>query len=725
MARRPVFFVLLALALVGGAAGASAEDGGPGAIAPGADAISQPCVSIPDSSEFASCFSVTAAIDRAPSVGGTARMGVEVQASAALDAELVIYFPISLEVIDGPGSLQEVRPSPARTGDVAVWVVPLALEGFAPEHLGFTLKAVSDGIAIIEMRLAGENPWDPGDFHVVGFTIGGHGRTASLDVDLSGDAPATVVPAVLVPEPLDRPNEAVPPPAVDPVNDDGTSRSTRAAQSCASGRWSFQAADGTWDPVYNARIEIWDDDTNSGDDRLATGITSSADGSYNLCWTEDEGEGTNQEVYVRVRSFNDIWEVINDDGNYYSTRTTGVVSIAPGSDHDFGHRGTNAQQHRAFSAFDAIDRFWRWGNDPAGSCFDWGESTCRKVVVVWFATSNHGTHFHRVDDSNVAGDQEHQIHLEADIPDTPVIVIHEGGHAAMDDVYNDNRAASDCPADHFAWLESAIRCGWTEGFANWVGISVLDDPFYRWPDGETLPFETPTWGSGEPTTGWGDWEDGAKVEGRVTGAMWDIADTPVAATDYWDRFAEGDTPQWRTFQRWASLGDGNPPRTYAQYWTDRGQDGLNTSDAGARAANYQNTIDIGGEFRDPLPPNGVRLRPSPRNDAHEYSLDPQYGYWSVVAIRPTVDHDLALYDSRNGSGLLSSSTWSGNSFDVIAIDGNHKTDDDFPRVTGSVDGNYDIEWASFNDTIGNGAINLNFVGDIAAVFDSRHNAGER
>src|SRR5262249_12667889 len=164
---------------------------------------------------------------------------------------------------------------------------------------------------------------------------------------------------------------------------------------------------------------------------------------------------------------------------------------------------------------------------------------------------------------------------------------------------------------------SSAGCAWTEGFAEWVPASVLNDPFFRWPSGASLDLENVTWG----TAGW---DTGDTAEGHIAGAMIDISDCNNEL--FWDRTCEGDpSNQWTTFLNQHS-------DTFNEYFNfDRAAMGFDTSNAGARAAVYQNTIDY--TFRDPLGNNVPLTRPTP-NPAHNYSFNTTSNFWSAVAVRP-------------------------------------------------------------------------------------------
>ena len=142
---------------------------------------------------------------------------------------------------------------------------------------------------------------------------------------------------------------------------------------------------------------------------------------------------------------------------------------------------------------------------------------------------------------------------------------------------------------------SSPGCAWTEGFAEWVPASVLEDPYYRFATGAFVPLETPTWGTP-------DWDVGLAVEGRVAGAMIDLED--IRSERLWDRWAEGGPPrpQWTTF-----LNGAVDPDLLRPLRVSTGASRASASTTGPGRSVYQNTINMG--FYDPLT-DGTELAPT-------------------------------------------------------------------------------------------------------------------
>lgn len=174
----------------------------------------------------------------------------------------------------------------------------------------------------------------------------------------------------------------------------------------------------------------------------------------------------------------------------------------------------------------------------------------------------------------------------------PSAVIHEYGHNVMYNLYNGNFPPHDCTSPHYVTAASGQRCGWTEGWADFWSIAVLNDPVYRWAcvkpcTPASLNLETPTRG----TAGWAT---GEQVEGRVAGALWDLIDS---ANDGYDRTDPGTSPLWAIWDLLYTRQDTDFPAFWAS-WKEKGYDNVH-----ALATLYQNTIDYNHPFTFAALPN--------------------------------------------------------------------------------------------------------------------------
>jgi hypothetical protein len=209
------------------------------------------------------------------------------------------------------------------------------------------------------------------------------------------------------------------------------------------------------------------------------------------------------------------------------------------------------------------------------------QETTGPATVEWKSSSTHGNHYH--DGGN--------IQLTGTAPQTSITVVnHEYGHNIMYTIYGNYFPPANC-ASHDIPVASNTICAWTEGWATFFSSAVNNEPVYYYSTGGSKNLETPTWG----TTGWAD---GDTVEGRVTGALWDILDPANEGTD---TYLYGNIADiWDTFYH-------QNDDTFSQYWAawkSRGHD-----EKWAVMSVFQNTID----YRSSKP--GAFNKSSPANAA--------------------------------------------------------------------------------------------------------------
>jgi len=139
------------------------------------------------------------------------------------------------------------------------------------------------------------------------------------------------------------------------------------------------------------------------------------------------------------------------------------------------------------------------------------------------------------DDNTTHGNHYHlglNIHFKADVGDgTSHTVLHELGHNVMNNA-GTFPAGSDCPSPHYINRVSGVQCAWTEGWASTYTTFVTDAPLKCFPPSTTncTDFED----SSSYTVCGASWDCGAtadRVEGHVTGALWDIYDNDTDGFD--------------------------------------------------------------------------------------------------------------------------------------------------------------------------------------------------
>ena len=471
---------------------------------------------------------MNARLNSIPGRGQTARLSIEVLAEhtekqVRIEADL----PANLGWAQAPAGLsrqQVASKAPETGGRLDRASATRAMAAAAPQRFEGIVQATESGPAQIRVRALvdrGGGNVDAAEDSVF-LTIGEAGKPSVAGIDTRPNGPTALVPAGT----QAIPSTSLPARTVGtaglakPLSDDLVSADLLGATACVSGGWFYVDNNSVTRPSRNFQVQVWDDDNTSADDLLVSGVTDGS-GKYHLCFDNSNDAAGTQDVYVKFVSENSRWKVQDNinNGDPYSY-TTGVVDdVANGSDTNFGNRKpSNTLEMRGLHAFDEVNDFWNW---KPGSCWDKNDVSCRQLTVNWSPSSVDGTYYSPADNS---------VHLMAVDPDAPITVVHESTHAVMDDVYEDAVPAAPNCNPHFIEFAHSAGCGWVEGFADAIPALVYNDPFFRWPDGTSRDLETPTWG----TAGWGtgDWP-----EGRVAGALIDIADS--ANEGFWDRYSEG------------------------------------------------------------------------------------------------------------------------------------------------------------------------------------------
>lgn len=549
--RAAVCGLLLALSGVPGGSPAAAAAGGTAGCRPPAQMYAD------RTDERGHCLAVTLRLSGAPVLGGSARLDIEVgTVGGDTGVRLDVQLPAGLEWVSAPAGLSTSTAAslvPVEGGSVH----RAKGTGWAgrqlPWRLSGTVRAVAEGPAGI--RATATSAADPDDTGVgsVFLTVGARQSAFGIPVgSVSAAAPAAAGASRARPGLVHRPAESAP-----------VLAAPAAGTACATGSWNYVDHGGVTRVSANTRVAVYDDDTGGADDLLATGVTG-ADGGFTLCFDNTDEEGGGQDVYVGFATENEHWVVRNGQSlQPYRFASQVHANVPTGSTTDIGaFQPSDAALMRGVEAFDTLNTGWNW---KPGSCWDARDTTCRRGLVNWAPDSTDGPYYSL---------QGNVVHLVAEDPDIPVLVLHEFGHAMMDDVYEDAFPSSPNCTPHYIPKSSSAGCAWTEGFATWFAVEALGDPTFRWPGGRTQDLEGPTWG----TSGWGT---GDKVEGRVLGAMIDLSDT---TNEPGDTCAENPAePLWSTFL-------GHVSASFSQFWSHRAADGHDVGE-GALSCLYHNTID--------------------------------------------------------------------------------------------------------------------------------------
>ncbi len=649
--------------------------------------------------DWSSCVEVVARLDRAPAVGETASLSVEVKTAVDLrGARIEVDLPLALGWAEAPADSRVDRLGPLLPEDGGgVQRAWRSVDVKAGETFGYrgSVRGVTAAATSLRARVVGpsDTPVDD-DENMLLLTVGDTAENSYLGLDAkrnSTELSALPDQLTLTPSAPHLDFQAVPSDDLpQPHNDDPPpTEPTTEALSCVTGTVGYEFPAATGHPSPNIQVQAWDDDTFGGDDLLDTALTD-ARGAFRLCFDNDDISG-GQDVYVKVLAENGLWRIARDFGFAritYEFRSSQRDNIGDGRTVDFGRLGpTDQTLHRVLHAFDLANDAQEW---TPGECWDARDTgDCRRMEIVYPDDDDNDNSRYTLADNTVR--------LEPAAPDDRTDTVHEYGHAVMDDVYEDSYPDAPNCSPHQMDTRSSQGCAWTEGFANFYPMAIYNRDEYRgWHVEDTAAYNT-----------------GDDTEGRVTGSLWDLMDP--RGERYWDDWQES-----AQGAIWDTLLD-RKSNNFREFWTHRGQEGHDVG-SGPAGALFQNTIDYG--FRFQLGDGTALTRPTP-DPPHNYRFDTTFAFWSAVALRPpaSADYDLRLYDDAAQQQLLASSVLPGTTVDFIAVDSALKgTGDFYPVVsrpsssTGT--GDYRIELAATGRLLV-GPVGQTMAGldDIVAVWD--------
>lgn len=651
--------------------------------------------------EFVSCIGVKATLDRVPSVGETATLTYTVSTGVKLaPSDITVELPTQLAWAQAPtgftaGHATSVQPQ--RSGTIATAQRRVQLVAGQPATFTGVVKAVAPGYGQIQVRAASPNGSnvDAGKDDVF-LTVGDQGKPSRFgSVTTTGDlsvATLTTEPKGIAARPAwqdPKSLSAAGSPGLPPVTNN-VGGTALACDSHVTGNWGYYDQAGVRHNSMNFQVQVRD----VAHGTVSVGLTDS-NGNFNLCFDSSVTKALSlafvaENLQFRVQNGTDVFQ--------WNTN----VIINPAGTVNFGWKSpSNPADNGAVHAFDAANDTYLFVPKGAPSwCYDQKDTTCRQVRIDWNRDSVHKTEYNTT--TNI-------VYLAADDPNGPIVVAHEIGHAVMDDVYNEAFPPHPGCAPHFIEAATNANCAWVEGFADWFAVSVYHTATFRWPSGASVNLEDPT----EFTV---DWGVGDITEGRVAGAMLDIAD--VANEGLLDRSNEGSDHLWFTLVHHIDV-------DFRSFWADRTQDGFNVANEGALGTLFQNTIDYG--YRQPLT-DRVRLS-RPRPLPHSYSFTTSTPYWSVVAILPFTgtDDDLTLFDDRAETTFLSNSNLGSTATDFVAIDSNLRPYGDYyPKVDPfNGFGDYTVELVQGGGPVlvAGSPMTVNLPNDFVSVRDTYLNAG--
>ena len=273
-------------------------------------------------------------LDRAPSLGETAQVSVEVTSDVDLkgvriDADVPGIARWST-VPDGLSARDVASSVPTDFGKVGRATTTMDLSAGQTVRFRGAVKAVDTGTLLISVRaVAPVNPELNSDAFVAAATIGTDGKSSYLgsraETGATKQIPVGVAstratpwlaPAVAPAAPQRKPHSDDPPRA-------------QAAPVCATGSWNYRDHTGTFRTSANFVVEAWDDD-NGPDDLLGVTLTD-GNGAFRLCFPNDDFSG-GADVYLKFVAQNGSWGVEFDDDPYNFAATDDLEALLDASD---------------------------------------------------------------------------------------------------------------------------------------------------------------------------------------------------------------------------------------------------------------------------------------------------------------------------------------------------------------------------------------------------------
>ncbi|MBE3014045.1 hypothetical protein IL992_33435 [Microbispora sp. NEAU-D428] len=460
----------------------------------------------PPSCDPGNCFTVDVGLDRAPAVGQTATLTVEVTAREDVpDATTIIELPENLRWVRPPAGLARAAATIGRSPVDRASRTERVLRGRPVQYEG-VVTAVAPGPASIRVQARDGRP-GPGSEGLAYLTIG---EKSSV---------------------FGRPRDGRPRPAPPQA-----SMTALAGDTCVHGRVTHvKADDGAVRGVPKVTVEAWDKDPERSN-LLGQALTDDA-GDYKVCFPGTDEDGGEQDVYLQVHTVSPLWKVVEPgagDNLFYFDYSTVVNDVPRGTDKttlDYAAKPGDEMEGALrilTAAYDTWKAYTRWLNQPGDDCWKPGEAACRQVVVKWAPDQVLARSYYCP--AVIAGKctSRFQIHLSASAHLQKMTVAHELGHFIMDYTHDRLPPYDASCEDHYIKTSESPACAWSEGWADWVAVQTYDDTHYRWgPTDTPVDIESPTWFSE-------GWSNGAEVEGRVAGALLDLADSGPRDEKYWD-----------------------------------------------------------------------------------------------------------------------------------------------------------------------------------------------
>ncbi len=277
------------------------------------------------------------------------------------------------------------------------------------------------------------------------------------------------------------------------------------------GRLVYQDFEGTWRPLVNASVNLFDDDT-FGDEHLGTTVTD-WNGNWSFTVNNDDGFLQNgRDIYYEFHLGNTRWDVRDADGDDYVWQSAVHDDLSDGSVVDFGDE-TGSTDGEAMQVFAVLNLGWNHITTAGGQ--DPGMIKARYPTTGSFFSPSAET-----------------VNIDTADNDGPDTILHEYGHALMHKAFGGTSISPGGPhgfGDDSQDSGLAYSEGWGTGFM----LSVCPDGMYNWHEGNTegageWPTCTAQNDGGQAIEQFSDAGNriGERNEGRVAAALHDFLDQP-------------------------------------------------------------------------------------------------------------------------------------------------------------------------------------------------------
>lgn len=618
-------------------------------------------------------LAVTLTVDQLPRVGESLRATVEVVSRG----------------VDAPGTLVQlvVPANMAVTSDAGQWTVDLKAD--QPASFQADLKLIGRGNAVL--RANARYHFDKDNIFADEAVLYFHADDDASTLDwLRSETPAEAVPVdtPLAPElgvaeiqavayalneapsigaPAAPKDNSLPAQAREPIGPTPDQSAAEAPNGnlTITGHWYYDDRAGVQQPI-KALIEILD----AGNAHLAW-TYSNWDGSFSVTIPNPGQFKVRLYAYYNHVGMSVSAIRIVPDGSFNAGEefdTSEAYKATTGLFGPYADGTQNVGGWKPGSTWDGRFAWWIYADMLAAYFQPWyctpycgadGAWLPDGATAEWSFTSTDGDYF-----------DYSKINLEGTTRNSASTIIHEYGHAIMQNVYGGSAyfPTNDCPSPHYIQYIGNWNCAWTEGWANYFSMAVRGENFYRWASGSTLNLETPSWTSI-------NWDDGEKVEGRLAGWLWDMTDHADDGLDVWDA-PNGFAEIWDVFY---NQNDNTVAQFYSA-WVSRGH-----SKHHALFEAYQNTIDYDSAPTISGIPNIVRPTGAANNiiDLWVYaddadSSDSQLTYTIQSVSNPNVG---VVIDGLDFIDLHPTPNWCGTATVVVKVSDGAKSDTDTFTIT--------------------------------------------